>query len=325
MRSLLTISLLILVLPPLGNAQQNPQPDIKDSRRGFDKEYKTVLKAFQKSDEGELRLRFAEFVLPPHWFIDTFGPELGARLADRYSQEFPKFVYATLNLFGSVSAAQDKYVETHVLKYDHNANPTPTPAPPSLVPMPPVWYFGIDYGGSHPNRLPDGMWNTPWRGTFIYVDGAFRFFGLDAYPFWDLRDDEPGGFCADPRVQGGQVVHRVKPVYPTGAKRKHIRGTVLMYVTIGTDGSVKQVEIPSPQQVEAARQAVKQAAIASGNPLLVEAAHQGVMKAEIVSGNPLLVEAARQAVMQWHYYPPPRKCSQPVEGTATESVQFPPH
>ncbi len=290
-----TLALLfILILAPGACPQEHQQPAFSDTSKGFDKQYKQIFQAFRRADEHELKLAFDQFAIPSHWFTDTFGPDIGPSLADRYSQEFQKFVYATVNLFGSVDAAQWNSVGTHVWKYDHNANPAPIPAPLSRLPLPAIQYFGIDYGRmgftgqaeyGGPETVLDWGSNAPWRGSFIYVDGAFRFFGLDAYPFWDLLDDQSDGFCADPREQGGQVVHKVEPVYSAEAKRKHIQGVVRMNVTVAKDGSVKQVEI--------------------------------------LSGNPLLRDAARQAAMQWHYYPPFRKCSQFVEANSLEFVKFP--
>jgi TonB family protein len=295
MRSCLSALLLIVVLEPPAHAQHSPQTPVEDSQKGFDKQYKEIFTAFRRADERELKLAFDQFAIPSSWFTDTFGPGLGPNLADRYLQEFEKFVYATVNLFGSIDAAQFNSVGTHLWKYDHSAKPAPKSAPPSLRPLPSVQYFGIDYGRmgftgqaeyGGPETVLDWGSNTLWKGSFMYIDGAFRFFGLDAYPFWDLLDDQPGGYCANPREQGGQVVHKVQPVYPAEAKQKHIHGIVRMHVTVAKDGSVKQVDI--------------------------------------LSGNPLLLNAAREAVMQWHYYPPFLKCSQFVETTSMEYVWFPP-
>jgi len=295
MRSSLKVFLLALVLAPCANGHQISVPIIKNTHRGFDKQYKRIFNAFRKADEQELKLRFNDFAIPVHWFTDTFGPDVGPELSERYSQEFEKFIYSTTNLFESVDAAQLEEVGTYNWKYIHNAVPPPKPAPPSLRPLPTVQYFKIEYGragftGPMDNgsgwEVKDWGSETRWRGAFVYVDGAFRFFGLDAYPFWDLKDDVPEGFCADSRQQGGQIVHKVRPVYPPEAKRKRIAGVVQIDITVAKDGSVKE--------------------------------------AEIVRGNPLLQEAARQAVLQWHFYPPFRTCSQTVEGTLSAFVVFPP-
>jgi len=288
--SVLGAAFSLILLPPLF-AEQPPQT-IEDSRRGFDKQYKGMFSDFRKSRGFELKQKFEGFAIPSHWFTEVFGPGLGTKLADRYSQEFEKFKYSTVNLF----AAGGAQLATYVWKLDQEPKLVTTPAPPSLLPMPSIEYFKIEYGrAAHtgqetfggPDVVLDWGSNAIWKGSFIYVDGAFRFFGLEGYPFWDLKDDEPGAFCADARVQGGQIVDRVEPVYPDDARRKHIRGVVHMNVRVAKDGSVKEVEV--------------------------------------VSGNPLLADAARQAAMQWHYFPPFRKCSQPMERISTESVKFPPH
>jgi TonB family protein len=270
--------------------QAGTQILFKDDHGGFNKQYKQVFLAFRAGDEKQLKSTFEQFVIPPHWFADTFGPGEGSKLAERYSQEFPKFIYATTNLFGSVEAAQVKTLATHTWKYDPKAAAGLKPAPPTLAPLPPIQYFEAEYGGIAVKHA-DGSINwgaeIPWKGTFLYIDGAFRFFGLEFYPFWDLADDKPGGFCADPHLQGGQVVTRVPAIYPAEAKRKHVAGSVRMGVTVATDGSVKSVYV--------------------------------------FDGDPILAEAAKAAVMKWHYCPPLRKCSQAVEGTMMEMVWLPAH
>jgi TonB family protein len=285
----LGLAFFLVLLPPL--FAQQPQQAIEDSRRGFDKQYKRMFIAFRKTREPELRQRFEDFAIPSHWFTDAFGSGTGATLANRYSEEFEKFKYSTVNLFATGGAQ----LVTHVWKRDQESKLVTTPTPPSLLPVPPVEYFKIEYGtAGHTGESVFGGgdvvldWgsNAIWRGSFIYVDGAFRFFGLEGYPFWDLKDDEPGGFCADTRVQGGQIVNKVRPAYPADAKQSHIRGVVKLNVTVAEDGSVKHVEI--------------------------------------VSGNPILRGAAQQVVLQWHYFPPFRQCSQPVERILAESVKFPP-
>src|SRR5712672_4852783 len=114
--------MLVFGFLPSTYAQRNSQFTVRNSHRGFDKQYKEVFHAFRRSDERELRLRFDDFGIPTHWFTDTFGADVGPKLAVRYAQEFEKFVYATCNLFGSVDAAHENSVGTHVWKYDHGAN-----------------------------------------------------------------------------------------------------------------------------------------------------------------------------------------------------------
>jgi len=62
-----------------------------------------------------------------------------------------------------------------------------------------------------------------------------------------------------------KLVKMVRPTYPESAQQAHIEGTVLLTCLIGTDGSVKKVEV--------------------------------------VRGHELLVQAAQEAVSQWKYEP----------------------
>lgn len=81
------------------------------------------------------------------------------------------------------------------------------------------------------------------------------------------------------------LLHQVQPEYPQLARERHIRGTVIIEIRIGTSG-----------RVTAAR---------------------------IVTGHPLLVNAAQNAVRQWIYQPVLLN-GVPVEFVTTVAVSFPP-
>jgi periplasmic protein TonB len=66
-------------------------------------------------------------------------------------------------------------------------------------------------------------------------------------------------------VMEARLVHRVQPDYPMPARILHLAGTVELEAIIGTDGSIRQLEV--------------------------------------LSGNPILAQAAREAVQQWRYQP----------------------
>jgi TonB family protein len=70
-------------------------------------------------------------------------------------------------------------------------------------------------------------------------------------------------------AQDRAVTKQVRPTYPEMARRMHVAGTVVLKVTIGTDGKVK-----------------------SATP---------------VSGHPLLTQAALTAVKEWVYTPGPEE------------------
>jgi TonB family protein len=84
-------------------------------------------------------------------------------------------------------------------------------------------------------------------------------------------------------VQSAKLIHQVMPVYPEGAKKDNIEGTVVLRGVITKDGSVEQLQI--------------------------------------VSGPPALMDAAMDAVKQWKYAPT-RFQGEPVEVDTTISVVF---
>jgi protein TonB len=57
-----------------------------------------------------------------------------------------------------------------------------------------------------------------------------------------------------------RLVQKVPAVYPLEAREKHIEGTALLEIVVGTNGSVEQIEVLSGPQVlaKAAMDAVRQ-------------------------------------------------------------------
>jgi TonB family protein len=77
-------------------------------------------------------------------------------------------------------------------------------------------------------------------------------------------------------VAEGRLIHKVQPIYPPEAKRKGTEGTVLLQITIGKDGLMKDVKLISgpPELADAAIGAVQQwrytPYLLQGNPVEVE-------------------------------------------------------
>ena len=97
------------------------------------------------------------------------------------------------------------------------------------------------------------------------------------------NDGKPAPLRVGGNVQAVNLVNKVTPVYPPLAKQAQIQGTVRFNATIGTDGTVKNLDV--------------------------------------VAGHPLLVEAAQEAVRQW-VYKPTLLNGQPVEVQTQIDVNF---
>jgi TonB family protein len=93
----------------------------------------------------------------------------------------------------------------------------------------------------------------------------------------------PTSAVRDGRPQTIHPVVKVEPVYPQLARQARIEGTVSFVLTIGTDGSIQNIQL--------------------------------------VSGHPLLVEAALHAVRQYIYNPVMRD-GQPVEAITPVDIHF---
>ena len=197
---LVALLLLLLVLPALGQQNRSLVPN---SPKGFDKQYKSVFKAYEKGDEKELLERFRTFAIPERWFADEFGPEEGPKLSRQYLYRFRDFETDTVQEFNRVICDYDSGCNRGQTKTRAAKATELTQAPPtstSLLSLPPVQRFRIEHfslpdvnrcfsdtelAGSC-TAYPSGtMYDNSWVSSFIYVDGAFRFVGCATCPFWD--------------------------------------------------------------------------------------------------------------------------------------------
>jgi protein TonB len=107
---------------------------------------------------------------------------------------------------------------------------------------------------------------------------AAHILGISAF-----ADTQAKRIRVDGKTQRTKLIHEVPAEYPQDAKDHHIEGVVHLKVTIGTDGTMKELEA--------------------------------------ISGHPLLVKAALQAVRQWRYQPTEVN-GEPVEVVTAIAVVF---
>ena len=194
---------MLLVAPPLFG-QQNSKHATANSPKGFDKQYKSVFKAYEKGDEKELLERFHTFAIPEHRFTDEFGPEDGPKLSRQYLYRFRDFETDTVQEFNRVTCEDDRcnrgQVETRAAKATQL-----TQAPPALTSLrslPRVQLFRIEHfslpevnrcfsditGGSVfgcDSYSTGTMYQNSWVSSFAYLEGEFRFVACGTCSFWD--------------------------------------------------------------------------------------------------------------------------------------------
>jgi hypothetical protein len=184
---------------------------VPNSPKGFDQQYKSIFKAYEKGDEKELLERFRTFAIPERWFADEFGPEEGPKLSRQYLYRFRDFETDTVQEFNRVICDYDGgcnrgQIQTRVAKVTEL-----TQAPPASTPsmsLLPVQRFRIEHFSlPEVNRcvsvpeIPitsDGcifyptekMYRNSWMSSFIYVDGAFRFVGCGTCQYHPFDESE---------------------------------------------------------------------------------------------------------------------------------------
>jgi hypothetical protein len=179
---------LLLVSTPGHDATLFAQDSIANTPQGFQQQYHAIFDAYREHRDKAAQERLDTFAIPTHWFADTFGPEHADELARQYAQEFAEFKRRTLANFGGIDAIKarmqiDPSVPTDIRTRRWTpAEDTASQRPPGLrAPLPPAQKFAVDYVLSAPGQ---GARLTSWIDSYVYIDGAFRFFSRLNKPFW---------------------------------------------------------------------------------------------------------------------------------------------
>lgn len=182
------LSLLVscaIFLSTLSRAQQ-PVPN---TPQGFQRQYHAAFESYLRSNDGELQSRLDTFAIPAHWFAGTFGRDRGPALAAQYATEFTEFKQRTTDSFAAGDKLKARMQVDPATPLEIRTRPW-TPAeetkslpktPPLRAPLPLVQEFDVLYVLAAPGK---GDRLTSWTDSYIYLDGAFRFFGSGSRPFW---------------------------------------------------------------------------------------------------------------------------------------------
>jgi TonB family protein len=272
--SLLAGSFLLLLAPILTSAQTNP--NYPDSLLGFKAQLNGLISARNAQDATAVQTLLGEFAIPNsnEWIAAHFSPDRLTKLQSDYSQSLASI---EKGLSSSLDYAAGSPGTIFIVKPEDPPRPPSSSGQEAELPLPnqPVSVEIFGYG------LADSAGNItrPRVGSFVYIEGRFRFLG-GRYPFW-LKDLQELRLHGD--VRPAQLISRVNPKYPKGARKKHVEGVVLLHAIIGKDGAPHSVKV--------------------------------------ISGDPLLTESAIEAVLQWRYSPTLLE-GHPVEVDTTISVNF---
>jgi TonB family protein len=247
-----------------------------DSPEGLKALIGDIFAALRAGNEARASELLDNLAVPDYkaWFVKEFGFDEGQRLALKYAELAPQARFEIEKLFNS--ALSERRTDVTVTSLQKPLDPKVAGLDRAVVEsmQAPITLYSAD------GRSSDQPYAV-FLGRYFYLQGGFRYV--------NDRVLQALGSAPAPRIRlGGQVVaskliHQPQPIYPDGARRSRIEGSVILHAIIGTDGHVKELSL--------------------------------------VSGDPVLADAAISAVRQWQYQPT-KLNDVPAEVDTTITVTF---
>lgn len=185
MRTIRLVGRLILICGAVHCSAQSP---VANTPEGFQQQFHAIFEASQQQNQSAMQDRLQSFALPSHWFTDSFAAAQAPEFARQYAEAFADFRRRTAANFAGIDALKTRLhvdvanpVDIRTRRWTPAESRPASPIPGLRVPVPTMEEFEIDYVLAAPRQ---GARLTSWIESFIYVDGAFRFFGRDRNPFW---------------------------------------------------------------------------------------------------------------------------------------------
>jgi hypothetical protein len=185
MRTVLVAAMLIALMAAI---RAHAQTSVTNTPEGFQSQFHAVFDAFQHHNEAAMQERLQTFAIPSHWFIDSFVPGQAAEFTRQYAGAFADFKRRTASNFAGIDTLKRRVLVDAATPVNIRtrrwtaAESTGTPHLSALrAPLPLLQKFEIDYMLDAPGQ---GARLTSWIESFIFIDGAFRFFGQGSKPFW---------------------------------------------------------------------------------------------------------------------------------------------
>lgn len=149
---------------------------------GLEKEWGPFLKAVAKKDATAIDATYKVFVIPDYekWFGANFKKEDVEQLGWDYEAEAENGKRSTITMVNLVDGTG-----LHLRCKSSTDNPQSRVAPRADAVTPlqtiPVEQFTVEVKTDQRKRFS-------FLANYVYVDGAFRYLGKGAYPFWSMPD-----------------------------------------------------------------------------------------------------------------------------------------
>ena len=255
------LALLGAVAPAFTFAQQGAAVREAEARvyahsaNGFREQYGRIAEEFKQGDSEKAKKMLQAFRLPDarSWFSHNFEADKVPELLQRYEQAVGNFEAAFEETFKAAAQFNHFGVKIEPRKGEpkpSDRNP-PDFKPGLFSPTQKIQFDRFAFRVRGDEAVP-----ISWEDTYVYLEGAFRFMGGGAYPFWTWEKAR-ARLAGIPRQV--KPIYQVPPVYPPGAKAKGIQGVVRLKAVIAKDGTVKDIEVVAgnPELTGAAVDAVR--------------------------------------------------------------------
>ncbi len=177
--SLGLVSVLGLALPISKTGRPSP-PTYSQDAKGLQKQYDPLLKAYSKGKQEEIDKEFSIFLLPDEdkWFGEYFSATDIEKLKEDYSQVVRLHEQGFITITTKVLHTTSKF-RAHCSPHGSGDKTKFQPRADAIRSTRdvPVEQFEVEFTSDDGKKFSD-------LENFVYVDGAFRFLGKGAYPFW---------------------------------------------------------------------------------------------------------------------------------------------
>lgn len=155
---------------------------------GLERQYKAFLTAYDSGD-ANASSHLDTFVLPDFesWFGQYFGSEPTANLKEDYNRTIAAYQHSLPTIMSRWPKGTRFRVDCE-RRTSSGTTYKVTPRPDAPVPVSeiPVQQYEVTFSAD--KLEPRGGRSFSQLINLVYVDGAFRFLGLGAYPFWSMPE-----------------------------------------------------------------------------------------------------------------------------------------
>jgi hypothetical protein len=159
-------------------------PSFDHDEKGLQNQYRKIA-AFT-SQPGQVHEAFGIFALPDlaNWFGERFAKDQAAQLAKDYVSDFSTYEALLMQRFSAVPAGTVFRVRCKAPHPDPMIRMRPRRGAPE--PLAPILVEQIVCEFNPEPKLKYGHFSI--FANYVYVEGAFRYVGTGAYPFWSSPD-----------------------------------------------------------------------------------------------------------------------------------------